>query len=154
MSPAGQSSQKINRVLRRDKEDAIQYRTIANMIEREGEFIQEYLGEKADRVIQEVFSSFRREYLAIEKKPKNTEINYFYDNKEPSSEIERSSITADEIIKAIEDLNAGKEKELQIDLSELHETFEDPEYTKANISLDDVLSKKQKERKLGEGFSK
>jgi len=140
--------------LRRDKEDAIQYRTIANMIEREGEFIQEYLGEKADRVIQEVFSSFRREYLAIEKKPKNTEINYFYDNKELGSEIERSSITADEIIKAIEDLNAGKEKELQIDLSELHETFEDPEYTKANISLDDVLSKKQKERKLGEGFSK
>jgi len=38
-----------------------------------------------------------------------------------------------------EELNMGKEKEKQIDLSELHETFEDPNAIKANISIDDVL---------------
>ena len=174
MSPAGQSSQKINRVLRRDEEDAIQYRTIANMIEREGELIQEYLGETAEKIlkrhgfsaegkrlsgnkdirsenvdgiVQEESPSERIENLATEEKSKNTEIKHFDNNKESGSEIKRSSITEDKIIKAIEDLNAGKEKELQIDLSELHETFEDPEYIKANISLDDVLAKKQKESK-------
>jgi hypothetical protein len=142
------------------------------MIEREGELIQEYLGEKAENILkshgfradgkqlssnkeirsknadgirQEVFRPESRENLVIEKDSKNTEINYFDTNKEQGPEIERSRIAEDEIIKAIEDLNAGKEKELQIDLSELHETFEDPEYTKANISLDDVLAKKQKE---------
>src|SRR5437667_5067283 len=45
---------------------------------------------------------------------------------------------------AIEELNAGKEKDRQIELSELHEIFEDPKSIKSNISLDDVCSKKQK----------
>jgi len=51
----------------------------------------------------------------------------------------------------IEELNQGKEKELQIELAELHETFEDPKSVKANISLDDVCCKEQKEsgRKKG-----
>lgn len=44
----------------------------------------------------------------------------------------------------IEEHNCGQEKEKQIDLSELHETFEDPNAIKANISLDDVCCKKQK----------
>jgi hypothetical protein len=53
----------------------------------------------------------------------------------------------------IGELNIGKEKEIQIELSGLHETFENPLSVKANISLDDVLSKKQKEsgRKKGSG---
>jgi hypothetical protein len=45
----------------------------------------------------------------------------------------------------IESLNVGKEKDLHIELTELHETLEDPRSVKANISLDDVLSKRQKE---------
>jgi hypothetical protein len=57
-----------------------------------------------------------------------------------------SSCHLDDLInKAIDELNAGKQKELQIRLLELQDTFEDPKCIKANISLDDVLSKKQKE---------
>jgi hypothetical protein len=181
MSLAGQSAQKINRARRRDEEDAIQHRTIANMMEREGEFIQEYLDKKAEKILkshgftaegkrvpdnnesrsenvdgssQEESPSKGRENLDRETAPQNTEINHFDDNKAQDPEIERSCIREELICKAIEELNAGKEKELQIAISEIHETFEDPEYIKANISLDDVLSKKQKERKLGEGCSK
>jgi hypothetical protein len=46
------SAKKINRVLRRDEKDAVQYRTIDNMIEREGERIQEYMGEKAEEILK------------------------------------------------------------------------------------------------------
>ena len=35
------STTKLNRVLLRNKEDAIQFRTLANTVEREGELIQE-----------------------------------------------------------------------------------------------------------------
>lgn len=142
------------------------------MIEREGELIQEYLGEKAESLLkshgfradgkrlssnkeigsenvdgirQEESPASGQENLTIEKNLKSTEINYFDINKEQDPKIGRGSIAEDEIMKAIEDLNAGKGKELQIDLSELHETFEDPESVLANISLDDVLAKKQKE---------
>ncbi len=44
----------------------------------------------------------------------------------------------------IEELNRGQEEEKYIDISELHETFEDPNSVKANISIDDVCCKKQK----------
>jgi hypothetical protein len=165
------SAQKINRALRRDEEDAIQYRTIANMIEREGEFIQEYLDKKAEKTLkshgftaegkrvpnnkesssenvdesrQEEEPSKGRENLDGEKASQNPETNHFDDNKEQDPEIERSRIREELICKAIEELNAGKEKELQIDLSELHETFEDPESVLANISIDDVMRKKTK----------
>jgi hypothetical protein len=107
------------------------------MIEREGELIQEHLGEKAenilkshgfsadgkqlssnkeirsenvDKIREEGSPSESRENLAIEKTPKNTEINYFDNNKEQIPEIEHSRLTEDEIMKAIEDRNSGKRK--------------------------------------------
>src|SRR5260370_38454903 len=51
----------------------------------------------------------------------------------------------------IEELNRGQEEEKYSDISELRETFEDPNAVKANISIDDVCCKKQKasDRKKG-----
>src|SRR5207302_399136 len=53
-------------------------------------------------------------------------------------------LAREEVCQAIEELNRGQKKEKQIDLSELHETFEDPSAIKANISIDDGCCKKQK----------
>lgn len=59
---------------------------------------------------------------------------------------EMSSSVAEEFIqKAIEELNTGKEQAFHSERSVLHDTCEDPQRIAANISLDDVLSKKQKE---------
>lgn len=44
----------------------------------------------------------------------------------------------------IEELNRGQEKEKHIDFCQLHETFEDLNAVKANISIDDVCCKKHK----------
>jgi hypothetical protein len=166
------STTKLNRVLLRSKEDAIQFRTLANTVESEGELIQEQISKKAEEILErhgfsaegkpfesnegwrpgfepstitEESNSKGIEDRNLEKEIQSTERKTFDSNKEDSSEKAPGTIAEELIHKAIEDLNAGKEKELQIDASELHETFEDPESIKANISLDDVLSKKQKE---------
>ena len=150
----------------------MQFRTIANAVEREGELIQEYISKKAEEILEthgfsaegkvldsnkgwtpgfepsaiaEEPKSFGSEQRNLEKEFQTALGKAFESNKEQSPEMKPGSITENEIMKAIEDLNAGKEKELQVDRSELHETFEDPQSIKANISLDDVLAKKQKE---------
>ncbi len=46
------SAQKSNRVLRRDQQAAIQYRTIDNMVEREGKDIQEYMDKLAEEILK------------------------------------------------------------------------------------------------------
>jgi hypothetical protein len=158
------STDKLNRVLLRKGENAIQFRTVANTVEREGELIQEYISKKSEEVLEmhgfdalgkriqrnkeqtsgrvyptlaEESPSTRREDLELEKESQCAE--------GPGGGSDPSRIKEELINKAIEDLNLGKEKELQIDRSELHETFEDLGSIQANISLDDVLSKKQKE---------
>jgi hypothetical protein len=166
------SAKKINRVLRRDEKDAVQYRTIDNMIEREGERIQEYMSEKAEEILKNhgftaegrpvssskeirseisdgdvggVQPSGTIEEQSTEEDPKSTKKNHFDDNKGHDPKIEPFTIQEEVINQAIEEINAVKGEDLQIELSDLHETFEDPAYIKANISLDDVLAKKQKE---------
>lgn len=166
------STTKLNRALLRNEEDAIQFRTLANIVESEGELIQEYISEKAEKILEthgfspegkildgnKGWSDEREHSTPTEeatskesvdrnfgKDPQSTLGKTFHGNKEQDPESEHSCITEEVISRTIEEMNAGKEKELHIHLSELHETFENPEYIKANISLDDVLSKKQKE---------
>ena len=57
---------------------------------------------------------------------------------------EEVMLPREKVCQMIEELNGGQEKEKHIDISELHETFEDPSAIKANISIDDVCCKKQK----------
>lgn len=116
----------------RDEDDAIQFRTIANIVEREGELIQEHINKKAEDILNT--HGFSAEGKLLDG---NNGFN--------SIEGNNISISEDIIIQSIEELNVGKEKELQIVLAELQETFEDKDGIKANVSLDDVLSKKQKE---------
>ena len=126
------SADKLNRVLwRQEKPDQVQSRTIANLVEREGEQIQAHVGKKAECILQE--HGFNTAGSVI-------------DQQKAGNSIQCSDVTLDQevISLMIEELNRGQEKEKHIELSELCESFEDPCAVKANISIDDVCCKKQK----------
>jgi hypothetical protein len=129
--PYRKSALKLNRALRRKKEQEVRVRTLANLVEREGEQIQAYVGKKAERILE------------------NHGFNTNGSITDPKKVVE--SIKEEEVILArekvcqmIEELNRGQEKEKHIDLEDMHETFEDPSAIKANISIDGVCCKKQK----------
>jgi hypothetical protein len=123
------SADKLNRVLwRQEKTDQVRSRTIANIVEREGESIQDHLKEKAEQIL--TCNGFSTDGKLLKKKFE--------------MEAEEAVLPQETICKMIEELNAGNPKERHIDFCQLHETFEDPTQVKANISLDEVCCKKQK----------
>jgi hypothetical protein len=125
------SADKINRLLwRQEKRDRVQSRTIANLVEREGKLIQEQIEKKAARILESNGFSSEGKLIEHEKAFESIAGDTF--------------LPQETVCKMIEEFNTGKEKEQQIDLSSLHETFEDPQRVKANISLDGVCCKKQK----------
>jgi hypothetical protein len=163
---------KLNRVLLRKEEKAIQFRTLANIVEREGKYISEQRSKKAEEILArygfdaegkkipddkgyiggnehgsltEEFQSKTMKDHRIAIKSTNAEENGCPSNEGSGGEGLSSCLPNDLIKNAIDELNDGKHKELQISLLELQDTFEDTKCIKANISLDDVLSKKQKE---------
>ncbi len=104
---------------------------MANLVEREGEQIQAHIEKKAACILDDhgfnPTGSIKSQKTAFE-----------------STNKEEVMLEREKVCHMIEELNMGKEKEKQIDLSELQDTFEDPNAIKANISIDDVLCKKQK----------
>lgn len=123
------SEKKINRI-RWQEENTIQSRTIANIVEKEGNKITKEIEKKAGNIL---------------------EIYGFNKNGQPkewdgTSRVQtETELISEEMVKGtIEEYNKGKEKELQIEASELDETFENP-FTSVNISIDEVGVKKQKE---------
>lgn len=129
--PYRKSAEKLNRALRRKEGQEVRARTMANLVEREGEQIQASLEKKAEQILENHGWSPNGSIKNQEKVAK-------------SLKEEEVMLAREEVCQAIEELNRGQEKEKQIDLSELHETFEDPSAIKANISIDDVCCKKQK----------
>jgi len=125
------SAEKINRALRRKEGQEVQPRTLANLVEREGEQIQASLENKAEGILENHGWSTNG---SIKSQKKAFELI----NEEEVLQ------AREKVCQMIEELNGGQEKEKQIDLGELHETFEDPSAIKANISIDDVCCKKQK----------
>ena len=125
------SARKINRALRRKEGQEVQARTLANLVEREGEKIQEYIEKKAEHLLE---SHGWSPDGSIKNQEKVSE----------SVKKEEVTLAREKVCQMIEELNGGQEKEKHIDLSELHETFEHPNVIKANISIDDVCCKKQK----------
>ncbi len=121
----------INRVRWQEEGTGIKHRTIANIIEKEGNQIAECIENKVTDILKS--NGFNKngtikdkDILAADENAKN----HF--------------ISEDNVISAVESYNDGKAKELQIELTELHESFEDPESC-INASVDDVGAKKQKE---------
>lgn len=106
-------------------------RTLANLVEREGEQIQALLEEKAKCVLEDhgfnTNGSIKHQEKVLE-----------------FIKEEEIMLAREKVCQAIEEHNCGQEKEKQINLEDVHETFEDLSAIKANISLDDVCCKKQK----------
>jgi hypothetical protein len=125
------SAGKINRALRRKEGQEVQARTLANLVEREGEQIQASIEGKAECVLED-HGFYPNGSIKSQKK-----VFESVNEKEVR-------LPQEKICQMIEELNREQEKEKHIDLSELHETFEDPNVIKANISIDDVCCKKQK----------
>ena len=125
------SAGKLNRVLWRKEGQEVRARTLANLVEREGEKIQASLERKAKCVLEDHGFNTNGSIINQQK--------VFESIKE-----EEVILAREKVCQAIEELNRGQGKEKQIDLSDLHETFEDPSAIKANISIDDVCCKKQK----------
>ncbi len=125
------SAEKLNRALRRQEGQKMSARTMANLVEREGEQIQASVANKSKSILQD--HGFTPDGVICDQE------KAFGLLKKEEVLLER-----EKIFQAIEELNRGKEKEKCITLSELYETFEDPEAIKANISVDDVCCKKQK----------
>ena len=125
------SEDKLNRLWWREEQtDRLQFRTLANMVEREGQLIQEHVCKKAEAILQS--KGFTAEDLLIEQKQ--------------ACELRAADafLGQETVCQLIEELNTENAPERHLDVSEVQETFEDPQQVKANISLDDVCCKKQK----------
>jgi hypothetical protein len=115
-----QGTDKLNRVLLRKEGDAIQFRTVANTVEREGELIEEQRNKKAEEILKrygfdaegkkipsdkgytsgkeyttlaEESSSKIRGYLGLVKDSPSTEEKVIPSNEGPDDERESSCIT-------------------------------------------------------------
>jgi len=129
--PYRKSASKLNRALRRKEGQEVRVRTIANLVEREGEQIQSQVEKKAEQILDG--HGFNTAGLLTDQEKARDWLECTEVLLEPSV-----------ISQAIEELNSGQPKAKQIDQAELHESFEDPTTIKANISIDDVCCKKQK----------
>lgn len=106
-------------------------RTMANLVEREGEQIQAHVEKKAKGILEA--HGFNAEAV-LRDQEKAFESLVLTD----------VALSREKVCQMVEELNRGQEKEKRIDLCELQETFEDPSAVKANISIDEVCCKKQK----------
>jgi hypothetical protein len=131
------SSQNLNRLLWRGEGKMVQARTIANLVQREGEAIAACIENKAKSILK---------------------CHQFTDEGVPTGETSDYRLIADESIFSQEIVSqAGKQlnhilgEERQIDVESFQGTCEDPVKVRALISVDDVLCRKQKEsgRKKG-----
>ena len=125
------SAKTLNRALRRKEGQQVRARTMANLVEREGEQIQARVSKKAEQILEQHGFSPNGSIKDQEKVGE-------------SLKQEEVLLAREKVCQMIEELNCGQEKEKQIDLCQLHETFENPSAIKANISIDDVCCKKQK----------
>lgn len=122
----------INRVRRQKDGHQLQYRTLANMVERAGRAIQDYVESKSDEIFEEHDIKIGSDGVV----------------RVPDDKIEVCKAEyIDEAVVAekIEKYNNGKDKELQIETPELRDYFENLKSSIVNISADDVLARKQKE---------
>lgn len=135
--PFRKSAHKLNRVLWREEEQMVQSRTIANIVEREGEAIQACVETQAKEILKR--HSFTAQGVPMGEK------------KACRLLAQESVLCQESVYKAAKELNDALEKERQIDVEAIQNTCEHPASVLAKLSVDDVLCKKQKEsgRKKG-----
>lgn len=115
-----------------DADDLIKSRTLADAVVREGAKVIDYMNAKAEQILIE--------HNFDEKSGKPNE-GHTLEMVVGRSEIH--PLPVDEVTKAIDEYNEGKESNRQIDATQSHEVFENPVYS-VNISVDDVGVTEQK----------
>ncbi len=116
--------------LRWQTENGTPMRTLANIVENEGQKAQEVLNNLAEQVLTE--HNFNQEGA-----PQNEDQIH-------GLSLEQVSLPSEAIAKAIEDYNRDKTEEYQIDSVAANQLYENPSST-VNTAIDDVGVKKQKE---------
>ena len=119
----------LNRV-RGEEENVTPSRTLANDVELEGRKVQEAIEEVSGEILKE-------HDFAAEGKPKT-------ENSEYGKERESASLPESTVVAAIEEYNEDREDREKIDDEQVEKFYENAEKT-TNISLDDVVVKKQKD---------
>ena len=120
----------LNRV-RRETDNGTPMRTLAHVVETEGQQVQETLNDMAESVLTQ--NQFDKQGIP----QKETEMPI-------GLAPEEASLPAERITEAIEHYNQGKTEEFHIDAGAANQFYENPEVT-VNVSIDDVGVKKQKE---------
>ena len=131
--PYRKSVEVMNHLRWQDDDDKINFRTLEDTVVREGAKITDYMEAKAKQIF--TLNHF-------DEKTGKPKASHTIERAVDSSEIH--TVSADEVNKVIEEYNEGKEKERQIDVTQVHEVFEDPAHC-VNISVDDVGVTQQKE---------
>jgi hypothetical protein len=129
--PFRKSAEKLNRTLRRKEGQMVQARTLANLVEREGEAIATCIEDKAKTILKS--HNFTNDGVCTGETSGYGLVAH------------ESILSKESVAQAAKELNALLPKERQIDGASLQDTFENPRQVKALISVDDVLCKKQKE---------
>lgn len=128
-----ESAEILNRVWWRDEEDKIKYRTMSDAVEREGNKIIDCIDEKAKRILEEndfdINTGAPLDVDTVDRDLCNPSV---------------PSISQEKIDQVIDEYNCGREKDLQIDETSIHEAFVSDEHC-VNISIDDVGAVEQKE---------
>ncbi len=128
--PFRKSAQKLNRTLRRKEGQLVEPRTMANLVDREGEAIAACVETKAKTILK--CYDFTDEGVSTG------------DTSRYGLLANESVLSEERVSQAGKELNDSLPKERQIDVESLQGTCEDPTKVKALISVDDVLCKKQK----------
>jgi hypothetical protein len=128
--PYRQVEEIMNHLQWQDDGDRARSRTLADAVVREGASIIDYIDAQKQAIL--------------------TRNHFDPDTGQPGAgqtlameRLEIPSLPADEIGRAIDEYNAGKEKDRQIDEDQLHELFENPPEC-VNVSVDDVGVTEQK----------
>ena len=122
----------MNHLRWQDADDSIKSRTLADAVVREGAKIMDYMEAKTEQIL------IQHQFDEKSGKPK---VGHALEHVVGRSEI--PAFSADEITKVIRDYNEGKEKDRQIDSTQINEGFENPAHS-VNISVDDVGVTEQK----------
>jgi hypothetical protein len=128
-----ESTEILNRAWWRDEENKIKHRTLSDAVEREGNKIIDYIDGKAMKILEEnnfdINTGTPLDVDAVDRVLCNPSI---------------PSISQEKIDQVIDEYNNGREKDLQIDETSIHEVFVSDEHC-VNISIDDVGTVEQKE---------
>jgi len=126
------SEEILNRLRWQDDGNRIKFRTLADVVERNGREIINHIDEKAMNLLEQ-HQFDPKTGQPIESQTVEKSIAF------PATQL----ITENKVQQAISEYNAGREKEGQIDQDEIHGVFEDAEQS-VNMSVDDVGVTEQK----------